>query len=576
MDSRSPSDNGIRADTSLEALAALRPVFDRRYGSVTAGNSSPLTDGAAAVLLMAEEKAAALGYRPLAFLRSYAVAAVDPGWQLLMGPVYAVPKALERAGISLERHRACSRSTRRSPPRCSPTSRPGARRPGPSGWDCAGPVGEVDWDRTNVMGGSIAIGHPFAATGARLVTTLANEMRRRGRAVRAGLDLRPGRHGVRDGAGAGRLSMSAFTTELQDSIAVVTFDLPGEPVNKLTSAVKVEFEALLIRLRDDAEIRGVVLISGKPDTFIAGADIEEFTALTTQAEAERLSFEGQEMVSRVETLPKPVVAAIHGACLGGGLELALACHYRIATDHPKTQLGLPEVQLGLIPGAGGSQRLPRLIGLRAALDMILTGKSERAAKALRLGLVDEVVPRSILRRTAVAAASRLVRDGLPRRNPPRRTLRLLPRPHPGRPPAGLSRREGPGAQADRRPLPRAARRAGGGAGRAGARDHRRPRRGAPRVRPARGGRGVPQAGADLLRHDRAQEGRRHSRRRRQPAADPAARRGRLRLHGRRGSRALRCSTSRWIPGSRTPTSPGWGRDSAPRPRSSPTGSSAAG
>jgi 3-hydroxyacyl-CoA dehydrogenase/enoyl-CoA hydratase/3-hydroxybutyryl-CoA epimerase len=211
--------------------------------------------------------------------------------------------------------------------------------------------------------------------------------------------------------------VSAFTTELQDSIAVITFNLPGEPVNKLTAAVKVEFEALLIRLRDDAEIKGVVLISGKPDTFIAGADIEEFTALTTQTEAERLSFEGQEMVSRVETLPKPVVAAIHGACLGGGLELALACHYRVATDHPKTQLGLPEVQLGLIPGAGGTQRLPRLIGLRASLDLILSGKSERAGKALRLGLVDEVVPPSILRRTALAAAQRLVRDGVPRRNP---------------------------------------------------------------------------------------------------------------------------------------------------------------
>jgi 3-hydroxyacyl-CoA dehydrogenase/enoyl-CoA hydratase/3-hydroxybutyryl-CoA epimerase len=212
--------------------------------------------------------------------------------------------------------------------------------------------------------------------------------------------------------------MSAFTADLRDSIAVVTFDLAGEPVNKLNAAVKVEFEALLIRLRDDADIRGVVLISGKPDSFIAGADIEEFTALTTQAEAERLSFEGQEMVSRVETLPKPVVAAIHGACLGGGLELALACHYRVATDHRKTQLGLSEVQLGLIPGAGGCQRLPRLIGLRAALDMILTGKNERAAKALRLGLVDEVVSRSILLPTAIAAAGRLVRGGLPRRGAP--------------------------------------------------------------------------------------------------------------------------------------------------------------
>jgi 3-hydroxyacyl-CoA dehydrogenase / enoyl-CoA hydratase / 3-hydroxybutyryl-CoA epimerase len=209
--------------------------------------------------------------------------------------------------------------------------------------------------------------------------------------------------------------VSAFTTQVRDGIAVVTFDLPGEPVNKLNATVKVEFEALLIRIRDDAEIRAVVLISGKPDNFIAGADIEEFTALTTQAEAERLSFEGQEMVSRVETLPKPVVAAIHGACLGGGLELALACSWRVATDHPKTQLGLPEVQLGLIPGAGGCQRLPRLIGARAALDMILTGRSERGTKALRLGLVDELVPKSILLRTATEAAGRLAKGGPPRR-----------------------------------------------------------------------------------------------------------------------------------------------------------------
>jgi len=109
------------------------------------------------------------------------------------------------------------------------------------------------------------------------------------------------------------------------------------------------------------------------------------------------------------------VAAINGACLGGGLEVALACHYRIATDHPKTVLGLPEVQLGLIPGAGGCQRLPRLIGASAALDMILSGKTERASKALRLGLVDEVVPPTILRQVAAAAADRLAREGLPKR-----------------------------------------------------------------------------------------------------------------------------------------------------------------
>jgi acetyl-CoA acyltransferase len=178
LDQVTTSDNGIRPDTSLEALAALKPVFDRKYGSVTAGNSSPLTDGAAAVLLMSEEKAAALGYDPLAFIRSYAVAAVDPGWQLLMGPALAVPMALQRAGITwdelglVEIHEAFAAQVLSN-----------VQAWGSSEWadrlGLPGPVGDVDWDRTNVMGGSIAVGHPFGATGARIVTTLANEMKRR-------------------------------------------------------------------------------------------------------------------------------------------------------------------------------------------------------------------------------------------------------------------------------------------------------------------------------------------------------------------------------------------------------------
>ena len=178
MDEVATTDNGIRADSSLEALAKLRPVFDRQYGSVTAGNSSPLTDGASAVLLMAEEKAQALGYEPLAFVRSYAVSAVDPGWQLLMGPALAVPLALARAGISwsdlglVEIHEAFASQVLSNIQAWGSTA--WADRLGLSA-----PVGEVDWDRTNVMGGSIAIGHPFAATGARIVTMLANEMRRR-------------------------------------------------------------------------------------------------------------------------------------------------------------------------------------------------------------------------------------------------------------------------------------------------------------------------------------------------------------------------------------------------------------
>ncbi len=179
------TDNLIRRDTSLEALAALPPAFDRRYGTVTAGNSSPLTDGAAAVLLMSEEKAQAAGYEPLAFVRSWAVSAVDPGGQLLMGPALAIPKALERAGLTLadmgllEMHEAFAAQVASNIQALESESWARERLGRPS------PVGRVDRERLNVNGGSIAIGHPFGATGARLTTTLANEMKRR--SLRLGL-----------------------------------------------------------------------------------------------------------------------------------------------------------------------------------------------------------------------------------------------------------------------------------------------------------------------------------------------------------------------------------------------------
>ena len=173
------SDNGIRSDTSLEQMAALTPAFDRRYGSVTAANASPLTDGASAVLVMSQEAARALGYAPLAFVRSYAVAAVDPGEQLLMGPAFAVPKALERAKIEwkdldlVEMHEAFA-SQVLSNIQAFESDRWARERLGRSSR-----IGDVNRDTLNVMGGSIAIGHPFGATGGRLITTLANEMVRR-------------------------------------------------------------------------------------------------------------------------------------------------------------------------------------------------------------------------------------------------------------------------------------------------------------------------------------------------------------------------------------------------------------
>lgn len=196
----------------------------------------------------------------------------------------------------------------------------------------------------------------------------------------------------------------ALSVEVSDGVAVITFDLPNESVNKLTRAAKDEFVALVSRLERDNTVSAAVLMTGKPDVWIAGADIEEFLALKTATDAERLSRDGQMLLDSIERLRIPIIAAIHGACLGGGLETALACRYRIATDHPKTILGLPEVQLGLIPGAGGTQRLPRRIGLTNALDMILTGKNIRGKKALQLGLIDELVHPSILRSIAIQRA----------------------------------------------------------------------------------------------------------------------------------------------------------------------------
>lgn len=172
------SDNGIRSDSTPEALAALKPVFDRRYGTVTAGNSSPLTDGAAAVILMSEEKAKAMGYTPLAYIKSYAYAALDPGEQLLQAPVLAAPVALARAGLKLgdidlvEMHEAFAAQVLSNLRGFE--SQAWAERAGLSQ-----PLGEVDRSRLNVMGGSISIGHPFGATGARITTTLVNELRRR-------------------------------------------------------------------------------------------------------------------------------------------------------------------------------------------------------------------------------------------------------------------------------------------------------------------------------------------------------------------------------------------------------------
>ncbi len=170
----------------------------------------------------------------------------------------------------------------------------------------------------------------------------------------------------------------------------------SESMNTLKASFIDEISCLIKKIKADSAIKGLIFVSGKKDSFIAGADINMLDDCNSEAEAETLSRQGQMIFDQLENLNIPVVAAIHGACLGGGLELAMACHYRVCSLSAKTSLGLPEVQLGLLPGGGGTQRLPKLVGVQKALDMMLTGKQLRPKQALKSGLVDDAVPVEIL------------------------------------------------------------------------------------------------------------------------------------------------------------------------------------
>jgi 3-hydroxyacyl-CoA dehydrogenase/enoyl-CoA hydratase/3-hydroxybutyryl-CoA epimerase len=198
-----------------------------------------------------------------------------------------------------------------------------------------------------------------------------------------------------------------------EGIAWLTADKSGSSANVLSNGVLRELDALLAGL-ESSPPRGLVVLSGKSSGFIAGADIKEFTTITSAEAGYRLIHAGQRVLDRLEALPCPTVAAIHGFALGGGLELALACRYRVAVGDERLALGLPEVQLGIHPGFGGTVRSVRLIGVRAAMDLMLNGKPLRAEQALRVGLVDRLVPASELR----TAARELVLAAPPARRPP--------------------------------------------------------------------------------------------------------------------------------------------------------------
>ncbi len=194
---------------------------------------------------------------------------------------------------------------------------------------------------------------------------------------------------------------STFTLNRQENgIAHLIMDVTGESMNTLKAEFVDEISAVLVEIKADSSIKGLVVASGKPDSFVAGADINMIASCKTQEEATAISRQGQVIFDQLEALSIPVVAAINGPCLGGGLELAMACHARVCSDNAKTSLGLPEVQLGLLPGSGGTQRLPKLVGIQKALDMMLTGKQLRAIQAKKSGLANDVVPNSILLQTA--------------------------------------------------------------------------------------------------------------------------------------------------------------------------------
>ena len=196
------------------------------------------------------------------------------------------------------------------------------------------------------------------------------------------------------------MALEHFRFEIDEhGVATALIDVQGEKVNALSRKLSDDLIKVMERVESDTTIKALVIGSAK-ESFVVGADINMLLEFSSAADATRGAREGQQAFARLEKIHtewgKPVVAAIHGQALGGGLELALACSMRIISSSPKSMVGFPEVQLGLFPGAGGTQRAPRLIGIANALDLILTGRNVRPKKALKLGLVDEVVPPPIL------------------------------------------------------------------------------------------------------------------------------------------------------------------------------------
>lgn len=202
-----------------------------------------------------------------------------------------------------------------------------------------------------------------------------------------------------------------------DGIALITWDMPGRSMNVLSQSSMADMGSIIGEIVSNDAIKGAVLTSGK-DAFCAGADLSMMggqaggSGSGSKEDRVKATYEGNlafnMLLRKLETCGKPIAAAINGVALGGGLEVTLACHYRVVADNPKIQLGLPEAKVGLLPGGGGTQRLPRLIGAAAALPLILQGTALDPQKALKAGIVHKVVPAAEL----IDAAKAWLKDGL--------------------------------------------------------------------------------------------------------------------------------------------------------------------
>ena len=385
-------DDGPREEQSAEALAKLRPYFDRHAGTVTVGNACPVTDGAVAMLVASESHAKKMGVEPLGYLTHWSYAALD-GSRMGLGPVYATAKILEQSKMTMKDIDLVELNEAFAAQVVANERAFGSKSFAQNHLERSQAVGEIDperpererrGDRAGASGGRDRRA-PGSDDPSRTPSPLAGA--RAGHAVRG---RRSG--GVHAPGGRVNMKKNAWTIEIDHEwIAWLTFDLPGETVNKFTREALDELDRALDELAENEAIKAVALRSGKRDSFIVGADIDELARMENEEQAREIAQRGQMIFDKIAGLPVPSVAVIHGAAMGGGLEIALACTYRLATDHAKTTLGLPEVNLGILPGWGGTQRLPRLIGLAPAMGMVLTGKPASHRKALRAGLVDGIV-----------------------------------------------------------------------------------------------------------------------------------------------------------------------------------------